>query len=149
VYRLSKDGKLVLLTKELSRPNGIAFSPDEKTLYVANSDPDRPIWMAYPVKADGTIGKGRVFFDSTKWAREKKIGLPDGLKVDIEGNLWATGPGGLHVFAPDGTVLGTIDTGVPTANCAFGGDDGSWLYIAANHEICRVRTSTRGIEYAR
>ncbi|HVG38594.1 MAG TPA: SMP-30/gluconolactonase/LRE family protein, partial [Pyrinomonadaceae bacterium] len=105
VYRLAKDGKLTLLTKELSAPNGLAFSPDEKTLYVANSDPQRAIWMAYDVKDDGTIANGRVFFDATAWAKTKK-GLPDGMKVDKAGHLFATGPGGVHVFAPDGTHLG-------------------------------------------
>jgi gluconolactonase len=141
VYRL-KDGKVELLTKELSRPNGIALSPDEKTLYVANSDEKKAIWMAYPVQADGTIGKGKVFFDATKWAGTKK-GLPDGMRVDLEGNLFATGPGGVLVFAPDGTHLGTLDTGVPTANCGWG-EDGSTLYITANTTLLRIRLSTKG-----
>jgi gluconolactonase len=144
VYRLKKDGTVELLTKEMSRPNGIGLSPDEKTLYVANSDPDRPIWMAYPVKEYGGVGEGKVFYDSTKQVKEKRIGLPDGLKLDVQGNLWATGPGGVLVFAPDATLLGIIHTGVPTANCVFGGDDLSVLYIAANHEICRVQTGTKG-----
>lgn len=142
VYRLSKDGKLTLLTKELSRPNGLAFSPDEKTLYVANSDPARAIWMAYEVKSDGTLGKGRVFFDATAWAKTKK-GLPDGMKVDTKGNLFATGPGGVHVFSPDGVHLGTIATGVATANCNWG-DDGSVLYITADKNLCRIKLSTKG-----
>jgi gluconolactonase len=144
VYRLSaKDGRVTLLTKEMSRPNGIAFSPDEKTLYVANSDPAQPIWMAFPVKKDGTLGKGKVFFDATEFVKAKKPGLPDGMKVDVHGNVWATGPGGVLVFAPDGTLLGTLNTGCPTANCAFG-DDGATLYIAANDAIARVRTLTKG-----
>ena len=115
----------------MTRPNGIAFSPDEKTLYVANSDPEAAIWMAFAVKADGTLGKSRVFFDATAWAKAGKKGLPDGMKVDKDGNLFATGPGGVLVFAPDGTHLGTLDTGEPTANCAWG-DDGSVLYITAD-----------------
>src|SRR5262249_22704267 len=143
VYRLSAKGELVLLTKEMSRPNGIALSPDEKTLYVANSDPERAVWMAFEVKADGTLGKGRVFFDATKWVGKERPGLPDGMKVDQKGNLFATGPGGVLVFARDGTHLGTVATGVPTANCAFGGD-GTVLYVAANHWICRIQTSTKG-----
>jgi gluconolactonase len=143
VYRLSKNGKLTLLTKEMSRPNGIALSPDEKTLYVANSDPKQPVWMAFPVKTDGTIGPGKVFYDATDIVKAKKPGLPDGLKVDIHGNLFATGPGGVQVFAADGTLLGTLDTGVPTANCAFG-EDGTVLYIAANDSIARIRTRTKG-----
>jgi gluconolactonase len=143
VYLRKADGKLILLTKEMSRPNGIALSPDEKTLYVANSDFAAPIWKAFPVKADGTLGEGRVFVDGMKWVQDKRPGLPDGMKIDVHGNLWATGPGGVWVFAPDGKVLGNIDTGTNTANVCFG-DDGSTLYIAANHDICRVRTTTKG-----
>jgi gluconolactonase len=143
VFLRKKDGKIILLTKELSRPNGIALSPDEKTLYVANSDPDQPIWKSFNVKKDGTLGKSKVFADSTKWVKEKLPGLPDGMKIDVEGNVWATGPGGVWVFSPKGEVLGRIDIGTNTANVAFG-DDGSTLYIAANHDICRVKTSTKG-----
>lgn len=142
VYRLSTDGKLTLLTKEITAPNGIAFSPDERTLYVASSDPNRAIWMAYDVKGDGTIGNGRVFFDATAWVKTQK-GLPDGMKVDQQGNLFATGPGGLHVFAPDGTRLGSIETGVATANCGWG-NDGSMLYITADTTLYRVKLSTKG-----
>ncbi len=141
VYRLGTDGVLTLLTRELNAPNGLAFSPDEKTLYVAQSDPTKAIWMAYPVNADGSIGAGKVFFDSTPAVKQKKPGLPDGLKVDAKGNLWATGPGGVYVFSPDGTHLGTLDMGVPTANVAFG-DDGSTLYITANTAVFRVKTKT-------
>src|SRR5262249_6275658 len=117
VYRLARDGRLTLLTQELTRPNGLAFAPDEKTLYVAGSDADRPVWMAYAVQADGTLGAGRVFFDATKLHKEGRKGLPDGMKVDRADNLFATGPGGVLVFAPDGTHLGTIATGEATANC--------------------------------
>jgi gluconolactonase len=142
VYRLSPKGELTLLTKEMSKPNGIAFSPDEKTLYVANSDPDKAIWMAFPVKKDGTLGKGKVLFDATKWAKTKK-GLPDGMKVDKKGNLFATGPGGVLIFTPKGEHLGTIDTGERTANCNWG-NDGTVLYITADHKLCRIKLSTKG-----
>ncbi len=144
VYRLSKDGKLTLLTREMSRPNGIGFSADEKTLYVANSDPKKAVWMAFDVKEDGTLGKGRVFFDATKWVGQKgKKGLPDGLKIDRAGNLFATGPGGVLVFSPDGTHLGSINPGEATANCGWG-DDGTVLYLTAHQYLCRIRTSTKG-----
>ncbi len=142
VYRLSKDGELTLLTKEMSRPNGIAFSPDEKTLYVANSDEKKAIWLAFPVKDDGTLGEAKVFFDATKWVGEKK-GLPDGMKVDAQGNVFATGPGGVLVFSSLGKHLGTIATGVPTANCAWG-DDGSVLYVCADKALTRIKTKTKG-----
>ncbi len=142
VYRLSKDGKLTLLTKEMSKPNGIAFSPDEKTLYVANSDPKQAIWMSFPVKDDGMLGEGKVFYDTTKWVGEKK-GLPDGMKVDAKGNVFATGPGGVLVFTADGKHLGTIATGVPTANCNWG-DDGTVLYVCADKALTRIKTKTKG-----
>jgi gluconolactonase len=142
VYRLAKSGELTLLTKEMTYPNGIALSPDEKTLYVANSDPAKAIWMAFPLKDDGTLGEGKVFFDATAWAKTRK-GLPDGLKVDAKGNLFATGPGGVLVFAPDGTHLGTFATGEATANCGWG-EDGSTLFITADMYIGRVRLNTKG-----
>ena len=142
VYRVTPQGEVTLLTKEMTRPNGIAFSPDEKTLYVAQSDPQKAIWMAYPMKADGTIGPGKVFADVTSMVGKMK-GLPDGLKVDRAGNLWATGPGGVHVFSPDGTALGRIETGEATANCAWG-DDGSTLYITTDMYLTRIKTKTKG-----
>ncbi|MGL4421404.1 MAG: SMP-30/gluconolactonase/LRE family protein [Gemmataceae bacterium] len=143
VYCLKPDGKVTLLTKEMTRPNGIALSPDQKTLYVANSDPEKAIWMSYPIKGDGTLGEGKVFFDSTEWVKAKQPGLPDGLKVDAAGNIWATGPGGVLVFDATGKYLGGIKTGTPTANCGFG-DDGSTLYITANDKLIRIRTKVKG-----
>jgi gluconolactonase len=143
VYRLAKDGQVTLLTKDMTRPNGIAFSPDEKTLYVAQSDPEAAVWKAFDVKPDGTLGKDRVFFDATAWAKEGKKGLPDGMDVDVAGNLFATGPGGVHLFAPDGTHLGTLDTGEPTGNVTWG-DDGSTLYITANWYLVRIKLTTKG-----
>ncbi len=150
VYRLDPKGDLTLLTAELTRPNGLAFSPDEKTLYVANSDPKWAIWMAYDVKADGSIAQGRVLFDVTELAKKRK-GLPDGMKVDKQGNLFATGPGGVLVISPAGKHLGTISpvaasaesTYDGTANCAWG-NDGSVLYITADKYLYRVKTSTKG-----
>jgi gluconolactonase len=147
IYRVKKGGKLELLTKEMSRPNGIALSPDDKTLYVANSDPEKAVWMAYTIGSEGKLGAGRVFYDSGKWVgHEGKPGLPDGLKIDTQGNLWATGPGGVLIFTPNGKLLGVIETGTNTANCAFG-DDGSTLYIAANHDIARIKTMTKGLGF--
>lgn len=137
VYRLGVDGEVTLLTDELSRPNGIALSPDENTLYVANSDPERAIWMAYDRLPTGGVDNGRVFFDATALVAENP-GLPDGMKVDRAGNLFATGPGGVLVFAPDGRHLGTIRTTLATANCAFDGD-GAALYLTADSYLLRVR----------
>jgi gluconolactonase len=143
VYRVSTDGKITLLTKELEAPNGLAFAPDYKTLYVANSQKTLAIWKAYPVNANGSLGAGRVFADATRLHREGD-GVPDGMKVDVNGNLYATGPGGVLIYTPDGTLLGRILTGVPTANVAFG-EDGSTLFITANHRVLRMRTKTRGM----
>jgi len=143
VYRVDPEGMVTLLTSELSRPNGIAFSPNERTLYVANSDPERAIWMAYEVQEDGTLANGNVFFDATAWVGKEK-GLPDGLKVDIHGNIFATGPGGVWIFSPEGRHLGTIKTTQATSNCAFGGADGSYLYMTADRYLLRVKLLTNG-----
>ncbi len=143
VYRIGADGKLTLLTTALERPNGIGFSPDEKTLYVAQSDPKKAIWMAFPVKGDGTLGEGKVLYDATSLVGDANPGLPDGLAVDVAGNIWATGPGGVFVFSPDGKVLGKVLTGQKTSNCKFG-EDGSSLFITADSYLCRVKTKTKG-----
>ncbi|MBE0657209.1 MAG: SMP-30/gluconolactonase/LRE family protein [Bryobacteraceae bacterium] len=141
VFRWSaRDGSVTLLYKDLPRPNGIALSPDEKTLYVANSEGSKAIWMAFPVLADGNVGPGRVFADATPM---KLRGGPDGMKVDRDGNIWSTGPGGIHVMTPQGKLLGRIETGEATANLAFG-DDGSTLYITADMYLCRVKTTAKG-----
>ncbi|MCH9653898.1 MAG: SMP-30/gluconolactonase/LRE family protein [Planctomycetes bacterium] len=142
VYRLAKDGTLTLLTKEMTRPNGIAFSPDEKTLYVAQSDPKAALWKAFPVRKDGTLGTGKLFHDVTA-AVGKLPGLPDGLKTDLKGNIFATGPGGCYIFTPSGELLGRISTGERTANCAWG-NDGSTLYLTADTYLVRVQTKTKG-----
>ncbi|MGD1889416.1 MAG: SMP-30/gluconolactonase/LRE family protein [Cyclobacteriaceae bacterium] len=137
VYRFSvADSSLTLLTDEMSHPNGIAFSPDEKTLYVANSDPERAIWMAYDVLDDGTIDNGRVFYDATDQVGEEK-GLPDGMAVHSSGHVFATGPGGVWIFNAEGTHLGTLKTGQATANCAFNYDE-SALYITADMYLMRL-----------
>ena len=142
IFRIGADGTLALLNKEISRPNGIAFSPDEKILYISSSDPDKAVWWAFPVDADGTLGKPRSFVDMTDRVKKGEKGLPDGMKVDIHGNLFATGPGGLHVFAPDGKLLGTLATGQATSNCNWG-EDGSTLFITADQYLVRIRTSTK------
>jgi len=143
VYRVSKYGHVRLLTKEMTRPNGIAFSPDYKKLYVANSDPKMAIWKWFPVKWDGTLGEGHVLFDATDRVGMYK-GLPDGMAVDVHGNIFATGPGGVLVFNPQGEHLGTLMTGEATSNCTFGGPDGATLFITADSYILRIQTSTTG-----
>jgi gluconolactonase len=146
VYRLTPNGELTLLTKELTFPNGIAISPDGRTLYVAVSDPKKPLWMAYDIHPDGTIARGRVFFDPAPLVALGRIGSPDGMKVDRAGNLFATGPGGVLVFSPDGRHLGTILTGERTANVAFG-DDGRTLYMTADKTLLRMRVAATGLGF--
>lgn len=137
VYRLDPAGELHLLTDEITRPNGIGFSPDGKTAYVASSDPERAIWMAYDVNDPGDFENGRVFYDVTDQVGKEK-GLPDGLKVDAQGNIFATGPGGVYVFTPEAEVLGIIRTGEATANCAFDAD-GDVLYLTADMYLMRLK----------
>jgi len=143
VYRVGADGSISLVAKDLEAPNGLAFAPDYKTLYVANSQTNSAIWKAYAVKPDGSLDGGRVFADSTRLYK-KGDGVPDGMKVDVHGNVFATGPGGVLIYSPEGTLLGRILTGVPTANVAFG-EDGATLFITANHRVLRLRTKTRGM----
>ncbi len=139
IYRLRPSGTLELLYAEQSRPNGIALSPDESTLYVANSDASQAVWMAYDLDDDG-VSNPRVFYDVTAEA----MGVPDGLKVDVAGNIFATGPGGVWVFDPDGTHLGTIQPTEGPANVGWG-DDGRTLYMTARTGLYRVRLTTEGV----
>lgn len=139
VFRYS-NGKTQAIIKDLTRPNGIAFSPDEKLLYVSNSDEKRKVWMVYDVKPDGTVANGRVFADVTA---EKDPGLPDGMKVDSQGNVYGTGPGGVWIFSPAGKHLGTIKPGETPANCNWG-DDGKNLYITAETGLYRIKLSVAG-----
>jgi gluconolactonase len=150
VYRLSADGKLSLVIKDLTYPNGINISPDQKTLYVAVSDNDKPVWMAYDLKEDGTVSNGRVLLDCSndKKMHPDRKGNPDGMKVDQAGNLWATGPGGVWIISPTGKHLGTILTGQQTGNVAWG-DDGSTLYVMCDMYIARIRTKTKGAAWNR
>ncbi len=143
VYRVAPEGKVTLLTKSLNFPNGIGFSPDERTLYVAVSDGAAPRIMAYDVQADGLLANERVFLNAAPLRAPGLKGSCDGLKVDRAGNVWATGPGGVLVISPAGKLLGRINTGEPTGNCCWG-DDGSTLYITANYFLVRVKTLTKG-----
>lgn len=142
VYLYTQGGELKLLTDKIAFPNGIALSPDEKTLYVAESGPNTKIY-AFNVKDDGTVDAGRIFFDPTPLKAAGKKGGCDGLKVDIQGNLFATGPGGVLVLSPKGEHLGTLSTGTRIANVGWG-DDGRTLYLTADMFLCRIRTLTKG-----
>ena len=145
VFRRATDGTVTLLTREMTRPNGLAFSPDERRLYVAQSDANAAIWRVFDVRPDGTLANSRLLFDSTSMTKGRK-GLPDGLKIDTQGNLFATGPGGVLVLTADGKHLGTINTGQATSNCAFG-DDGRTLYMTADDYLMRVKLRTKGMGF--
>ena len=137
VYRLSGDGTVELLVDDLSRPNGIAFSPSQEVLYVANSDGGQPVIMAYDVESDGSLGSGRIFFES--WG--------DGMAVDQQGNVYVSGPDeGVLIIAADGTHLGSLKTTQRTSNCTFG-DDGSTLYITSDMHLLRVRLAVKGVGF--
>lgn len=142
VYRLQPDGTVTLQSKELSRPNGIAFSPDHKTLYVANSDGKDPVWRAFPIQEDDNAGAPSIFFDSSKDNRIHPGG-GDGLKVDKDGNVFATGPGGVLILSKEGKLLGRIVTGESIANVAWG-NNGSVLYLTSDMYLCRIQTKTAG-----
>ena len=141
VYRVSAAGKFELMTKDVPYPNGLAFSPDEKKLYIANTRPDK-FWMVYDVKADGTLASGKMFLDVNK---EPGDGAPDGMKVDSAGNLYATGPGGVLVISPQGKHLGTIQLPEVPANCAWGDADGKTLYMTARTGLYRIKLKIAGV----
>ncbi len=142
VYRVVEGQPVELVIETLGAPNGLTFSPDERTLYVSDVDPKGPAWWAYAVNEDGSVGPGKKLVDARPFMAEREGG-PDGIEVDRNGYLFTAGPEGVYVFAPDGAHLGTLFTGVKTANLEWG-DDGSTLYVAANTRILRIRLSTEG-----
>ena len=146
IYRLRPTGEVDLLDSKLSWPNGIIFSPDGRTLYVTQSDPEQAVIFAFDVNADGSLSGKRIFADLTGLVKQGLPGLPDGMAIDVHGNLFATGPGGVHVFNPAGKPLGRIDTGKAVANVAFG-EDGATLFITSSDFLARVRTNTIGIGF--
>ena len=137
--------ELQLLVSDLTRPNGIAFSPDEKYLYVNNSEPKK-IWMRYRVQPDGTLTEPRLLYDATA---DTRPGLPDGMKVDQEGNIYSAGPGGVWIFSPEGRPLATILIPEKTANVAWAGPDRQMLYIAASSSLYRVHLNIPGAALTR
>ena len=140
IYRVSPEGEVELLVHDQTRPNGLGLSPDERTLYVANSDRSDKVWYAYDVLEDGTLGSGRVFYDVND---QEAPGAADGMAIDRNGNLFATGPGGIWVISPGGTHLGSIQPGEVPANVGWG-DDGNTLYITGRTGLYRIRLNTGG-----
>lgn len=143
VYRILTDGTLELLVDDFDRPNGLAFSPDETILYVDDS-PRRHV-RAFDVRADGTLANSRVFADMD----HPQPGSPDGMKLDVEGNLYVAGATGVWVFEPDGSWLGVIVTPERPANCAWGDDDRQSLYITARTSLYRIRVKVPGLVLGR
>jgi gluconolactonase len=144
VYRLRPDGTLDLLDAELTFPNGVALSPDQSRLYVSVSDPNAPKLMVYDLGSDGLPMSKDVFYDAMPLREAGGPGLPDGMCLDTDGRLYATGPGGVLVLTPDAELIGVIETGTAIANCAFG-EDGRTLFLASNHTLARVRLKTTGL----
>ena len=140
VYRLASDGKLTLLVKDLVLPNGIAFSPDEQKLYVNNSE--AKYIAVYDVKPDGTVTNERLFADLKDASQG---GVPDGLKVDLEGNVYSTGPGGVWILSPDGKLLGKISVPETATNLAWGESDRKTLYITGSTSLYRIRLKIAGV----
>lgn len=139
VYRLAGD-ELQLVAQDLTRPNGIAFSPDERYLYVSNSDPMRKVWMRYEVQDDGALANGMLFLDLS----QEQGQAPDGIKVDEQGHLYLTGPGGLWIVAPTGEILGVLRTRQEPTNAAWGGLDNKTLFVTAPNEVYRIQMKVRG-----
>ncbi|MFL6416107.1 MAG: SMP-30/gluconolactonase/LRE family protein [Bryobacteraceae bacterium] len=132
--------KITLLISDLQRPNGIAFSPDEKYLYVDNTEPKK--WMRYPMKSDGSLGTAEVLLDASS---VEGVGAPDGMKVDAAGNIWSTGPGGIWIISPEGKHLGTIHVPERTGNLTFGDSDNKTLYITASSHVYKIRVQQAGM----
>jgi gluconolactonase len=137
-----KDGNLQLVTKDFTGPNGIAFSPDEKYLYVGDWDEKKKVVMRYEVQPDGSLKSGKMFFDMTSAPGEDAI---DGMKIDKEGNLYVSGPGGLWIISPQGKHLGTIIPPKHPHNFAWGDADGKTLYLCARSGLYRMRLNIEGI----
>lgn len=137
VYKITRDGKVTLVTDSLTRPNGLAFLPGEKTLLVANSDPDKPNWYAFDVNDDGSFSNGRIFFSAAGYDKSLK-GLPDGLKIDSKGNVYATGPGGVYIFSNEGKKLGILHFDNATSNCALSPDEKT-LYVTNDMYVLRIK----------
>jgi len=137
VYKIATSGAVSLLVDSLTRPNGIALTPDEKTLIVANSDPAKAVWYAFDLIDGETISNPRILFDATEKAKTDK-GLPDGLKIDSQGNIFATGPGGVWIFSAEGKLLGKIKVPEATANCALTADEKT-LFLTSHSSLLRIK----------
>jgi gluconolactonase len=137
VYKVTASGEVTLLTDSITRPNGIALTPDEKTLIVANSDPNKAIWYAFDLGENDSLMNARILFDATENGKTEK-GLPDGFKIDRQGNIFASGPGGVWIFDNTGKVVGKIKLDAPVSNVALADDDKT-LYVTNDANILRIK----------
>jgi gluconolactonase len=150
IYRVAPDGTIAVIDDKVVYPNGIAFSPDEKTLYVSSSDEVKPLVMAYQIGDDGMPTSSAVFLDAVPLKGEGKVGNPDGMAIDKDGRLFMSGPGGVLIISPQAELLGVIGVGEgrAVANCKFGDADGSTLYLTAHECLGRIKLNTKGVGWA-
>ncbi|MEO0466469.1 MAG: SMP-30/gluconolactonase/LRE family protein [Pseudomonadota bacterium] len=147
VYRLNPDGVVTRLISDMTFPNGIALSPDERRLYISQSDPKAPLIRTLILSSGGSPSDDGLFFDAGPLMSESAPGLPDGMAVAQSGHILATGPGGVLVLSPTGRLLGRIRTGRATANCTFG-EDGTILFITAHDRLLRIPTLMTGVQWS-
>lgn len=146
VFRLAPEGVVTLIDDSLSFPNGIALSPDERTLYVSVADQKNAVWLAYDLSETGEASNRRVFYDATARIAAGARGLPDGMAVAKSGEIFATGPGGLYIFASETTPPQVLPLAANAANCTFG-EDGSTLFVTAHDRVLRLRTKVTGKDF--
>ncbi len=145
VYRLGKDGLLSLIDDTLAFPNGIGLFPGAHDLLVSNTDPKNPVWKKYTLDFNGKVLASKVFYDASAQIAQGRKGGPDGLKIDQNGNVFATGPGGVYIFSPTAELLGMINLDSAASNVAFGGNTGSTLFITNGTRVLQVETLTKGL----
>jgi gluconolactonase len=143
VYRMGRDGRITDIEQSLRRPNGVALSPDESTLYVTQSEPSKAVIMAYSLDKKGNVTARKEFHNFTDLVGRNAPGLPDGLTVAADGTIFSSGPGGILVLSKEGKRLGRISNGKATANCKFG-DDGKTLYLTSHDMLARIRLNVAG-----
>ncbi len=138
VYKVKKNGEVILLVDSITRPNGLAFLPGEKKLIIANSDPAKPYWYIYDVGQNDSLQNGKIFYDASAAMGKGVKGLPDGFKIDKNGNVFATGPGGVWIFNSEGKLLGKIKFTESTSNCALSPDEKT-LYVTNDMNVLRIK----------
>lgn len=147
VYHLAPNGKVKLIDRKLTFPNGIAISKDGRTLYVSQSDPNKPILMRYNLDASHKVMNKTILFDFAAFMKPDAHGLPDGMTLDEAGNIFTTGPGGIYVITPEGHALGRLSLDRASSNCSFG-EDGKTLFVTNQDRLLRMETQSLGLRWA-